>query len=48
MMGEIIKSFLSFGENGLLGEGKIKMKRLVEDTYCLRCQDITMRSELEI
>ena len=47
-MGEILKPFLSFGENGLLGEGKIKMKRLAEDTYFLRCQDIIIQSELEI
>ena len=47
-MGEILKPFLSFGENDLLGEGKIKMKRLAEDTYFLRCQDITIQSELEI
>ena len=50
-MGEILKPFLSFGENGengLLGEGKIKMKRLAEDTNFLRCQDISIQSELEI
>lgn len=48
MMGEIIKSFSSFGENGLLGEGKIKMKKLVEGTYCQRCQYTAVESEFKI
>ena len=48
MMGEIIKSFSSFGENGLLGEGKIKMKKLVEGTYCQRCQYMAVESEFKI